>query len=127
MRTDIARWLTWILGAWLVSWGLTFAAPAAGTASATESVTNRAHHALELALSAPLPNALGGEDHESVLDERDPSEADAPALSGVENTQAFALVGDVQFQRMALPARICHLDSITLVEPRFLRYSRLLN
>jgi len=128
MRTkNIARWLTGILGIWLVSWGLTFAAPASTAASSPLSATSGAHHAVELALSAPLPNALGGEDHESVLAEQDPPEADAPTLSGVENAQAFALIGDVQFQRMALPARICHLDSITLVEPRFLRYSRLLN
>ena len=127
MRADIARWLTGILGIWLVSWGLTFAAPASTDASAPQSATSCAHHALELALSAPLPNAFDGGEHESVLTEQDPPEAEAPTLSGVENMQAFAPVGDVQFQRTALPARICHLDSITLVEPRFLRYSRLLN
>jgi len=127
MRTDIARWLSGILGVWLVSWGLTFAAPASAAACAQESATGSAHHALELALSAPLPNALGGDDHDSVLDEQDPPEAEAPTLSGVENAQAFAPVGDVQYQRAALPARVRHLDSISLVEPRFLRYSRLLN
>lgn len=126
MRTDITRWLTGILGIWLVSWGLTFAAPASTVASSPQRATG-AHHALEIALCAPLPNALGGDDHDSVLDEQDPPEAEAPTLSGVENAQALAPVSDVQYQRVALPAPRAHLDSPLLVEPRFLRYSRLLN
>ena len=126
MRTDIARWLTGILGIWLVSWGLTFAAPASTVASSPQGATG-AHHALELALCAPLPNALGGDDHDSVLAEQDPPEAEAPTLSGVENAQALAPVSDVQYQRVALPTPRAHLDSPPLVEPRFLRYSRLLN
>ena len=124
---NIARWLAGILGVWLVSWGLAFAAPASTDASAPQSASSCAHHALELALTAPLPNAFDGRDHESVLDEQDPPEAEAPTLFGVENMQAFAPVGDVQYQRMTLPAPRAHLDSPPLVEPRFLRYSRLLN
>jgi len=104
-----------------------FAAPPSIAASSTESATDCAHHALELALSAPLPNALGGEDHESVLDERDPPEAGAPTLSGEENAQPLVAVNAIRHQRAALPARRAHLDSLSLVEPRFLRYTRLLN
>jgi hypothetical protein len=127
MRTDIARWLTGILGAWLVSCGLTFAAPASTDVSAPSSATGRAHHALQLALSAPPPKAYDGGDHESVLDEQDPPEAEAPTLSGVENMQAPAPVADVRYRRVALPTPRAPLDSPLLVEPRFLRYSRLLN
>lgn len=126
MRTDIARWLTGILGVWLVSWGLTFAAPASTVASSPQGATG-AHHALEVALCAPLPNALGGEDHDSVLAEQDPPEAEAPTLFGAENPQAFAPDDGVQYQRAALPAPVHYPDSISRVEPRFLRYSRLLN
>ena len=127
MRTDIARWLTGILGAWLVSGGLMFAAPASTAARLPESAANCAHHALELALSAPLPNALGGEDHESVLDEQDSPEAGAPTLSGEERAQPLVAINAIRHQRAELSARRTHLDSPSLVEPRFLRYSRLLN
>ncbi|HYA37909.1 MAG TPA: hypothetical protein VEI74_06535 [Candidatus Methylomirabilis sp.] len=128
MRTDIARWLTGILGIWLVSWGLTFAALASTDASAPQGTTSCAHHALELALSAPLSNALGGGDHESVLDEQDPPEAGAPTLSREENAQPLVAANAIWHQRAALPARSTHhIDSLSLVEPRFLRYSRLLN
>jgi len=127
MRTNIARWLTGILGVWLVSWGLTFAAPASNAVSSLESATNRAPHALEPALSAPLPNAFGGEDQDSVLDDQDPPDADAPTLLGGENAQPLVGVNTIRHQRAALPARSTHLDSQSLVEPRFLRYSRLLN
>lgn len=128
MRTrNIARWLTGILGVWLVSWGLTFAAPASTDASAPQSATSCAHHALELALTAPLPNAFDGGDQESVLDEQDPREAGAPTLSGEENAQLLRAADAIWHQRAGLAARRIHLDSPSLVEPRFLRYSRLLN
>lgn len=126
-KNNTVQLLTWILGAWIMSWGLTFAAPAYIHPSSLESATKCAHHALALALFAPLPNALGGEDHESVLDEQDPPEADAPTLSDLDDTQAPPSVGDVQYQRAAFSARSTHLGSLYLVEPRFLRYSRLLN
>ena len=127
MRTDIARWLTGILGAWLVSGSLMFVAPVSTAASAPQGATSGAHHALGLALSAPLPNALGGEDHESVLDEQDPPEARAPTLSGEENAQPLVAINGMRPVRVVLPPRHTHLYSSSLVEPRFLRYSRLLN
>lgn len=127
MGTNTTRWLTAILGAWLVSWGLMFSAPVSTAASSPESATGAAQHALELALTAPLPNALGGADHESVLDDQDPPQADAPTLSAGENAPTLVAVNDIRHRRAALAAHRGHLASPSLVEPRFLRYSRLLN
>jgi hypothetical protein len=127
MKTNIARWLTGILGAWLVSASLMFAAPASTAAPAPQRATSGAQDVLEPALCAPLPNALGGDDHKSVFDEQDPPEADAPTLSGGENPHPLVAVNDIRYQRTARPPRHTHLYTSSLVEPRFLRYSRLLN
>jgi len=126
-NNNTVRLLTWIVGAWVVSWGLMFSAPASTAACSPESAISDAHHALELVISTPLPNAFDGGDHESILDDQDPPEAEAPPFTRAEDAQVFAPIVDVQFQRVALPACTGHLDSKSLVEPRFLRYSRLLN
>lgn len=126
MRTNTARWLSWILGVWIVSWGLMFPAPA-GAACALESVTSGAHHPLEPAMSAPSCDQPGGGDRRSILDDQDDLDADVTASIGPRDTQFPAPVSALLPNPFAISAtRAGAWHSASIVEPRYLRYGRLL-
>jgi hypothetical protein len=92
-----------------------------------------AHHTTRLTVSGSLRNEGGGGEHDSVVDEdtfvdaTDFPGADGLISSGLEHPQYFFAVVDNQRKRVVPPARAGYLRSIARVEPRFLRYSRLLN
>jgi len=128
MKTNIARWLSWIVGAWTATWGLLFLAPVSAASSSPESATSGAHPVLKLAISAPPCDRPGGGDHRFVLDNPDDLDAEATASIGSRDTQSLAPLSEVQPDPLAIFAtHTGPRHSASIVEPRFLRYRRLLN
>lgn len=83
-------------------------------------------------LSGSLPDVRGGDrdpvtDEDSTLQAFDFSSTGGLISSGCEDAQAILRFADHQGERAARGAPISFFDVTARVEPRFLRYSRLLN
>jgi len=126
-RNITVRCLVWILAVWIGSLGA--ALPAAGTVGEcpTVCVMNAEYITADLATGASVPDRHGNNDNETVLDDQYVLDTDGATLAGLEDPQPPAAVGDVRHQRFAVGIDRCVFQSASLVEPRFLRYCRLLN
>lgn len=85
------------------------------------------YRASDLVTSVTLPDRRGNGDDSILLDDPDAVDSDAAAPTGLEDQQPFALAGDVPHQRVAVYGRVHPGYTVFFVEPRFLRYGRLLN
>ena len=83
--------------------------------------------AAELVSSATTPDRRGNGDDSIILDDQDAVDSDTAAPTGLEDLQPFGLASDVTHQRVAVYGRVGPGYTASFVEPRFLRYSRLLN
>ena len=93
----------------------------------TAGMTSVEYGAVILATSATTPDRRGNGDDAIILDEPDAVDSDAAAPAGLEDTQPFGLACNVPHQRVAVYERVRPWVTASFVEPRFLRYGRLLN
>jgi hypothetical protein len=127
MRNIATKYLVWILAAWIGSGCMTL--PTAGVAAErlTAGLMSVNYRAADSITSATLSEQRGNDDESIILDDQDAVDSDAAAPTGLEDPQPFVLAVDVPHQRVAMVG--CDRPWITAfpVEPRFLRYGRLLN
>lgn len=133
MRIDITRPLVGLLAVWILSAGsLLFSVSPSVAYGAQQVVEIDAHRAIEFAVSMSLPPAHGVGDHnpirddEPVFNNRDYSGKDGSTSTGFEDVQHVVPTVFCKPSRSALIARANHLQSTSQIEPRFLRYARLL-
>lgn len=127
MRIVVSRCLLWFLAVWI---GLLGAAlPAAATAGVrpTLCASNAGVVTTEFAIDAQMADRCGDRRHETILDDQDVIDQDAVSAAGLEDPPSLAAVGETKHRRFPAitGSRIFH--STAFVEPRFLRYCRLLN
>lgn len=123
----ITKYLVWVLAAWIGSWCV--ASPTAGVAAerSPAGVTSVDYRSADLVTSASMPGRRGNGDNPIVLDDPEAVDSDAAALTDLEDLQVVALTGDAPYQGVAVYERPGAWCTASFVEPRFLRYSRLLN
>jgi hypothetical protein len=131
MRINITHPLVWLLATWILSAGSLLFPVSPSVADSTRQVD--AHHLVESAVPVSLPPAHGADDRnpipddDSVLDDQDFYDKTGSTSSGFEDTQNVAPVVFFQLSRAATTIHAAHFESRLQVEPRFLRYARLLN
>jgi hypothetical protein len=119
MKAWITRWSAGVLGLWLIATGPAFALTA--SAGVPALVTAAAGASL---LALPLTTG-GGPGDEAALDNQGDVDTNPSPLSGGQDVLLDLPTGGPH-RACAVPAR--RLASVWfLVEPRFLRYARLLN
>ena len=123
MANIAMRCLVWILAVWIGSLGAALPATATVREPAALGVTN----ARVVAAEAPTSDPRDDSNKETILDDQDVTDEDAISLTGLEDPQAPDAVGDIRYKRHAVGIECCVFRSAFLVEPRFLRYCRLLN
>ena len=127
MRNIATKYLVWILAAWVGSGCMTLSTAGVAAERLTAGMTSVEYRAADLVTSATMPDRRGNGDGSLFLDDPDAVDSDAAAPTGLEDTQAFGLAGGVPHQRVAVYGRVRPGYTASFVEPRFLRYSRLLN
>jgi hypothetical protein len=123
---NIIRCLIWILVTWIGSWYLTLSTAVVATERSPEGVIKVDFPAADLAMTASLPDRRRNGDNEIILDDRDDLDVDA-VVTGLEDKQFFSPIGDLPYHHVPVAVYTSALRSASFVEPRFLRYSRLLN
>lgn len=126
MRNIVTKYLVWILAAWIGSGCMTLSADGFAAERQPAGLTSVEYRAVDQVTSATMPNRRGNGDDSKILDDQDAVDSDAAAPTGLEDTQTFALAGDVLHQRVAVYKRVRPWVTAFFVEPRFLRYGRLL-
>lgn len=133
MRSDIARPPSWLLLAWtLVIASLMFAGPPSVSQPASNSAAFDTHTSVTRAVPGTLSNMFahydgGPEDNDSVLEARDFTDASELISAGFEYAQYCVPHVGSRCWRAGHTVRTRHFDTTARTEPRFLRYSRLLN
>ena len=131
MRINITHPLVWLVAACVLSAGSLLFPVSPSVADSTRQVD--AHHLVESAVPVSLPPAHGVDDRnpisddDFVLDDQNFYNDTGSTSSGSENTQNVAPVVFFQPSRAATTIHAAHFESRLQVEPRFLRYARLLN
>ena len=123
---NIIRCLIWILATWIGSWYLTLSTAVVPAERSPEGVIKVDFPAADLAMTASFPDRRRNGDNEIILDDRDDLVVDA-VTTALEDRQFFSPVGDLPYHHFAVAVHTPALRSAFLVEPRFLRYCRLLN
>jgi len=93
----------------------------------TTVLTSVDFRAAELITSAALSDRNGNDDEPIIVDDQYAVDSDAAAPTGLEDPQFFSLADDVLYQRIAVDECVHQWLTASFVEPRFLRYARLLN
>lgn len=127
MRNIATKYLVWILAAWIGSGCMTLSTDGFAAERQPAGLTSVEYRAADLATSATMPDRRGNGDDSITLDDPDAVDSDAAAPTGLEDPQPFGLAGDVPHQRVAVYERVRPWVTASFVEPRFLRYGRLLN
>jgi hypothetical protein len=127
MRNISTKHLVWILAAWIGSGCMTLSTDGFAAERQPAGLTSVDCRAADQVTSATTPDRRGNGDDSIILDDQDAVDSDAAAPTGLEDTQALALADDVPHQRVAVYGRVRPGYTASFVEPRFLRYSRLLN
>jgi YD repeat-containing protein len=127
MRNIATKYLAWILAAWIGSVCMTLSTAGVAAERQPVGLTSLEYDASDLVTSATMPDRRGNGDDSIILDDPDAVDSDAAAPTGVEDLQPFGLASDVPHQRVAVYGRVRPRYTAFFVEPRFLRYSRLLN
>ncbi len=126
MKQSTVRYLTYILAAWILSWGVALSFPAFAALHPSAGATVQAHHGKNLAINIPAHTRPGGLDDEFILIEQENPGTDAPALTDLEQPQTIAAAGPLTFPRAAILVQVYTPLSTLPAEPRFLRFRRLL-
>ena len=127
MKNISARYLVWILTAWIGSLGVALPAAATVGERAAACAPNPGVFIVEFATDTSASDRRGDRDDEVILDDQDAIDPDAAPLTGLEDVSFAVAVGESKYQRFAANINLCASRSRAIVEPRFLRYGRLLN
>jgi hypothetical protein len=127
MKNPTVRYLVCFLGAWIASEGMVLSLPALAAPRPPASAMIETYYGMDLAVDTPASIGLGNVDRELLLGEQDSLGTDVSALPGLEPSQTLAAVDSPTHQRVAVTVQACPLYSTMFVEPRFLRYCRILN
>jgi hypothetical protein len=127
MRINVTKYLVWILAAWIGSGCITLPTTGVAAERLTAGLTSVDYRAADLITSATLPDRHGNGDDSIIMNDPDAVDSDAAAPTGLEDTQFFALAGEVPYQCIAIDECVHPWLTTSYVEPRFLRYARLLN
>jgi hypothetical protein len=125
IRNFAVRYLAWILAAWMGSWCMALSTVGVAAERPPAGMMSVEYRAAVLATSVMPGRGTG--DNEIILDEQDAVDSDAATLAGLEDSQPFTFAFDVPGQRDAVYERARAWRNVSIMEPRFLRYSRLLN
>ena len=90
-------------------------------------MTNVDYRAADQVTSATMPDRRGNGDDSISLDDQDAVDSDAAAPTGLEDPQPLGLAPEVPHRRVAIYGHVRPGYVASFVEPRFLRYGRLLN
>ena len=121
------KYLIWMLAAWIGSWCMVMPVIGIAAERSPAGVTCVDYRTTDLTATVSTPDRRRNGDDEKILDNQEAVDSDAAAPTGLEDTQAVALAGDVPHQRIAGNGRVLSWFTASFVEPRFLRYGRLLN
>jgi len=127
MRNTATKYLVWILAAWIGSGCMTLPTDGVAAERLAAGMTNVDYRVADQVTSATAPDRRGNGDDSIILDDQDAVDSDAAAPTGLEDPQPLGLAGDVPHQRVAVYGRVRPGYTAFFVEPRFLRYGRLLN
>jgi hypothetical protein len=127
MRNIATKYLVWILAAWIGSGCMTLLADGFAAEHQPAGLTSVEYRAADLVTSATMPDRRGNGDDSITLDDSDDVDSDAAAPTGLEDPQPLGLVGEVPHRRVAVYVHVRPGYVASFVEPRFLRYGRLLN
>ncbi len=127
MRRIAAKYLFWILAAWIGAGCMTL--PSTGVAAERKALTKTSVEsgAAFQVTSATMPDRHGNGDDSLILDDSSAVDSDAAAPMGLVETQSFVLAGEIPHQRIEVYKCVRPWLTTSFVEPRFLRYARLLN
>jgi hypothetical protein len=126
MRNITTKYLVWILAVWVGSWCMTLSSAAVAAEHQTPCMMSVEYHSADQVTYAAMPDRLKNGGDSIILNDQDAVDADAAAPTGLEDTQAFAFTVDVPGQCIAMNERVRLSYTASIVEPRFLRYGRLL-
>ena len=126
-RNIAMKYLFLILAAWMASGFMV--SPTAGVAAGalTVGMTSDECFVVKKITTAALPNRHGSGDELVVLEPRDAVDSDTVVPKTLTDSLTFSLVGESLYHRIAVYERLHPLRTVSNVEPRFLRYARLLN
>lgn len=127
MRNIVTKYLVWILTAWIGSGCMTLSADGFAAERQPAGLTSVEYRAADQVTLATTPDRRGNGNDSIILDDPDAVDFDAAAPTGLEDPQPPGLAGEVPHQRVAVYGRVRPGYAAPFVEPRFLRYSRLLN
>ena len=127
MRNIATKYLVWILAAWIGSGCMTLLADGFAAEQQPAGLTSVEYRAADLVALATAPDRRGNGDDPITLDDSDAVDSDAAAPTGLEDPQPLGLVGEVPPLRVAVYGHVRPDYVASFVEPRFLRYGRLLN
>jgi len=116
-----------IASTWFILCGIALSLPAQSAAHSDSCATVAAYYETNLTADTPAPVRRGSNDCELILDDRGNRAASTPAWNAVEPPHAIANFNHPTLQGFAISVSIKKFDPKRLVEPRFLRYGRLLN
>lgn len=127
MRNIAAKHLVWILAAWIGSGCMTLSTAGVAAERLAAGTMSVDYRAADLVTSATTSDRHGNGDDSIILDDQDAVDSDAAAPTGLEDPQPLGFAGDVPHRRVAAYGRVRPGYTAFFVEPRFLRYGRLLN
>jgi YD repeat-containing protein len=127
MRNIATKYLAWILAAWIGSGCMTLSTAGVAAERLTAGVTSVEYRAADQVTSATMPDRRGNGDDPIILDDQDAVDSDAATPTGLENPQPFGQAVDVPHQRVTVFGCDRLWYAAFYVEPRFMRYARLLN
>ena len=126
MRCVAKRRLVWMLAAWIGLLGAPLSAFALERGCQTPFAMNADAVMAELSIDGMGPDRRGNHENQAILDDRDAIDHKTALTAGLENPQAPDAVGDISHLfGVSIDRSVFH--SVSLVEPHFLRYGRLLN
>ncbi|MBI3779219.1 MAG: hypothetical protein HY274_09980 [Gammaproteobacteria bacterium] len=127
MRIVASRCLVRILAAWIGLLGAALPAAATVGERPTLCASNAGVATTEFAIDAQISDRCGDRHKEAILDDQDVIDQDAASVAGLEDPPSLAVAGEAKHQRFSAATDFSVFHSTVFVEPRFLRYCRLLN
>ncbi len=127
MRIVALRCLVRIVAAWIGLSGVALPVAAAVGERPAACASNAGIVATEFAIDAQMADRCGDRRNEAIFDDQDVIAQDAASVAGLEDPPSLAAVSEAKHQRFSATPDFWIFHPAAFVEPRFLRYCRLLN
>lgn len=125
MSKFTAKHLALILIVWMGSAWMMFSAAGIAAERPPAGVTTVEYHAHDSGAAGSLPGRQGH--HEIIFDERDDTDPDDAALASPGDPPCFSRARRWPHKSVSVSECVRPWRAVFFLEPRFLRYSRLLN